>query len=79
MTMPTGNQDSQIGMHCTRCGQLLIAPEWSEYVNEGHVVNLWHCEDCDCRFDTTADFPAELAAENDAVAMRDFFPTLLVA
>jgi hypothetical protein len=35
------NRRPIFGMNCTRCGDLLIAPEWSEYEDERHVLHLW--------------------------------------
>jgi NAD-dependent SIR2 family protein deacetylase len=70
---------SQTEMRCVRCGDSLIAPEWSEYVNKGHIVNLWACPNCGCRFETTANFPADVAAKAAETAVEDFFPSLLVA
>jgi hypothetical protein len=26
---------------CAKCGEALIAPDWSEFVSEALVVNLW--------------------------------------
>jgi hypothetical protein len=28
-------------MKCVKCGEALIAPDWSEFVGEELVVNLW--------------------------------------
>ena len=33
-------------MICTRCGNALIAPEWSKPVGDGRVFNLWACTNC---------------------------------
>ena len=65
------------GINCTQCGDLLIAPEWSEYEDERHVLHLWSCTNCSCQFETTAFLPA---AEfmNDAATIKAFFPSLLV-
>ena len=79
MTTVAEARSSQTEAHCARCGSSLIAPEWSEYVNEGHIVNLWACPNCGCRFETTAEFPVDVAAKADEMAIQDFFPSLLVA
>ena len=66
---------------CTKCGEPLIAPEWSEFISEGLVLNLWTCTHCDNRFETKAYMPADVKAdaEADAEAIKDFFPSLLIA
>ena len=46
------------GINCTQCRDLLIAPEWSEYEDERHVLHLWSCTNCGCQFETTAFLPA---------------------
>jgi hypothetical protein len=38
---------------CNKCGNWLIAPEWSyEFPEEGSVINLWSCVDCGNQFET---------------------------
>jgi len=64
---------------CTKCGEALIAPEWSEYVSEGLVLNLWSCPDCGNRFEIEAIVPADAEPINDRVPIETFFPSLLVA
>jgi RNase P subunit RPR2 len=62
---------------CAKCGEPLIAPEWSEFVSEGLVLNLWTCTSCGNRFETEVCMPAD--AEANAEAIKDFFPSLLIA
>jgi len=38
---------------CAQCGEALLAPEWSEHVNEQCVRHLWACESCGYQFETT--------------------------
>jgi ribosomal protein L37AE/L43A len=38
---------------CAQCGEMLLAPEWSEHVNERCVRHLWTCESCGYQFETT--------------------------
>ena len=38
---------------CAQCGDALLAPEWSEHVNERCVRHLWTCETCGYQFETT--------------------------
>ena len=54
MTTIVSNRRSSFGMNCTQCGDLLIAPEWSEYEDERHVLNLWSCTSCGSQFETKA-------------------------
>jgi ribosomal protein L37AE/L43A len=70
---------SDFGMTCARCGEALIAPEWSKYVDERRVVNLWSCTECGCQFETAAYVPANTKFMNDNIAIKPFFPSLLVA
>ena len=63
--------------NCAKCGEQLIAPEWSEYLSQESVVNLWQCTKCGCQFETEACTPVD--SEADALAIKDFFPSLLVA
>ena len=70
---------SDYGMTCVQCGDLMIAPEWSEYEDERHVLNLWSCTKCGCQFEIEAVVPAGTEFVSDDVAIRAFFPSLLVA
>ncbi len=67
------------GMNCTRCGDLLIAPQWSEYEDEQHILNLWSCPNCGRQFETEELVPAAARSVNDAMAIEAFFPSLLVS
>jgi ribosomal protein L37AE/L43A len=64
---------------CVKCGETLIAPEWSEYVSEELVLNLWSCRNCGQRFETEAHIPAGTMSKADSELLEDFFPSLLVA
>jgi len=64
---------------CVKCGETLIAPEWSEYVSEGLVLNLWSCSKCGRRFETEAHIPVVATSTADSELLEDFFPSLLVA
>jgi len=37
---------------CADCGDVLIAPEWSEHVSERYIRHLWSCEACGHDFET---------------------------
>lgn len=41
---------------CAQCGARLIAPVWSEYVDERRVRHLWSCDDCQYQFETEVFF-----------------------
>ena len=38
---------------CAQCGERLIVPEWSEYVDEYRVRHIWKCEPCHYSFEAT--------------------------
>jgi ribosomal protein L37AE/L43A len=63
-------------MICEGCGERLIAPEWSEYVSEQLVIDIWSCTSCGNQFETEAQMPADTKAT--AKAINNFFPSLLV-
>ena len=37
---------------CPQCDGWLLAPEWSEYLNERCVRHTWSCEACGYAFET---------------------------
>jgi DNA-directed RNA polymerase subunit RPC12/RpoP len=37
---------SPYGLVCSECDNLVIAPDWSEYVGEREVRHFWSCETC---------------------------------
>ena len=41
---------------CAECGDLLLAPEVSEFIADGRVRHLWACEACGSAFSTTVSF-----------------------
>ena len=71
------NRRSVFGMNCPECGDLLIAPEWSEYEDERHILDAWSCENCGYYFETESLLPVAKAV-NDAATIKAFFPSLLV-
>ena len=71
------NRRPIFGMNCPQCGDLLIAPEWSEYEDERHILNLWSCTNCGYQFETEALLPSAKAV-SDAATIKAFFPSLLV-
>ena len=60
-------------MACAKCGDALIAPEWSEFVSERHVRHFWRCTDCNVQFETSVYLPPDFKPINDAMEMEEFF------
>jgi hypothetical protein len=48
--------------HCPQCQAWLLAPTWSEFLNERCVRHTWSCEACAYEFETAVFFPAAEAA-----------------
>jgi ribosomal protein L37AE/L43A len=64
---------------CVKCGEALIAPDWSEFVSERLVLNLWTCTKCGDRFETKAHMPADGEPKMSQKDWEEMFPPLLVA
>lgn len=43
---------------CPQCNAWLLAPDWSEHINERCVRHTWSCSTCGYGFETTVFFPA---------------------
>ena len=43
---------------CPECDGWLLAPHWSEHLNERTVRHTWSCDGCGYGFETTVFFPA---------------------
>lgn len=43
---------------CPQCSAWLLAPDWSEHLNERCVRHTWACDTCSYQFETTVFFPA---------------------
>ncbi|MGC1355417.1 MAG: hypothetical protein WA851_06435 [Xanthobacteraceae bacterium] len=43
---------------CPQCDAWLLAPDWSEHINERCVRHNWSCSACGYGFETTVFFPA---------------------
>jgi len=41
---------------CIQCGASIIAPLWSEYVDECQVRHQWTCDDCQSHFEERVTF-----------------------
>jgi ribosomal protein L37AE/L43A len=46
---------------CPQCNAWLLAPDWSEYLNERCVRHTWSCEKCSYQFETSVFFAAALS------------------
>jgi hypothetical protein len=44
--------------NCPQCSEWLLAPDWSEHLNDRCVRHTWSCEACGCQFETAVYFPA---------------------
>ena len=64
---------------CAKCGEALIAPDWSEFVSERLVVNLWSCDRCGDRFETLACMSEDAELNMSEKEWERMFPPLLVA
>lgn len=40
-------------LSCAQCGDVLVAPEWSEHVSDRCVRHLWLCDACGYEFETS--------------------------
>jgi DNA-directed RNA polymerase subunit RPC12/RpoP len=67
------------GTVCPRCSEALVSPDWSEFVCEGLVLNLWSCTRCGDRFETEAHTPADAEPRMTDRDWALVFPPMLVA
>jgi ribosomal protein L37AE/L43A len=51
------------GNPCAQCGAIIIAAEWSEYLTDQCVRNVWSCDDCGYHFENMVDFNAAKAQQ----------------
>jgi hypothetical protein len=58
---------SPYGLACAACKDLMIAPNWSEYVGENQVCHFWCCEDCGKHLETLVDPRMELMPKQKQV------------
>jgi ribosomal protein L37AE/L43A len=79
MTTVASFRNSKSETTCGACGETLIAPEWSEFVSERLVINLWSCPECGCKFETETCMPADALSAEDRETLEKYFPSLLVA
>jgi ribosomal protein L37AE/L43A len=46
---------------CAQCGEAIVAPTWSEHVDERCVRHVWECEACGYEFETAVYLRAKAA------------------
>jgi hypothetical protein len=65
---------SLFGIDCVRCGNGLIAPMKTDYLDGQLIRHLWHCPKCNARFESFPRFPLEARRVRDLVGEMDVFP-----
>ena len=63
-------------MKCVQCGDELIAPERSEYRDEGDIQHVWHCPNCCACFGASAPSPFDVSSMK---GRRDIPPAWMIA
>ena len=79
MTTIAPIRNSECETTCDKCGNTLIAPEWSEYVIDGLILNLWTCTKCGYRFETEAYMRGDAESKIERKVLEELFPSFLVA
>jgi len=84
MRMVPSKRRSSFGANCVRCANELIAPERSEYRDEGQIRHFWHCSRCDCSFEVVPSTHTKLIEDimrriEDIMRRRDARSARLVA
>jgi hypothetical protein len=72
-------KDDAMTTTCAKCGEALISPDWSEFVSERLVINLWCGTKCGDRFETVARMPPDAAPKMSEKDWEAMFPPQLVA
>ena len=67
------------GMTCVQCGNVMIAPQWSQFVNKQRIVHFWSCTECGCCLEIVEFLPANAKAKLDRRTLKTISPFLLVA
>ena len=84
MRMLPSKRRSSFGTNCVQCDNELIAPERSEYRDEGQIRHFWHCSRCDCSFEVipptnTKSIEDIMKRIEDIMRRREVFASRLVA
>jgi hypothetical protein len=75
--MSTSVAALRISTMCDRCKTHLIAPEWSEAINERETVHIWSCPICGNEFQTIDDRAEPVLSDDELV--QELLPNLMVA
>jgi C4-type Zn-finger protein len=51
------------GNQCAQCSADIIAAEWSEYLTDHCIRNVWSCDACGYQFEDTVYLSAREAAD----------------
>jgi hypothetical protein len=70
------NPSSLFGIGCVQCGNELIAPESTEYLDRQIIRHFWRCPKCCARFESFPRFPPEARRVKDLKRKVDVFPPL---
>jgi DNA-directed RNA polymerase subunit M/transcription elongation factor TFIIS len=57
-------------IQCAQCGAAIIAPQWSEYLSDDRVRNVWSCEDCGYEFEHTIYLAARQSAKQTGISQH---------
>ena len=75
----TPNRRSSFGMKCIQCSDELIAPERSEFRSDRRACNFWHCQKCNCCFETLVLFPVTTGSTKHRLTRDNNYLSLMVA
>jgi hypothetical protein len=64
------------GIHCLRCDYEIIAPHKAELLDDKLIRHLWHCPNCEARFESFPRFPKDARLVNEVMTKVDVFPPL---
>jgi hypothetical protein len=67
---------SLFGIDCVSCGNALIAPAKTEYLDGQLIRHLWHCPRCHARFESFPRFPPDARRVKELPGKVDVFPPL---
>ena len=76
MVTKASNPRSLFGINCVQCGNELIAPERTEYLDHQLIRHLWHCPKCHGRFESFPRFPPDAKVVKDLLSKMAIFPPL---
>ena len=69
------NRSTRFAAQCTQCGEELVAPQKSEFVNEAEVRHAWGCPSCGYEFFRSVDPKTPMPLE----LVEQYLSSLLVA